>query len=95
MFRHGSGVKGAVKHERAIAQNPYVMATTKAVMDLEPAKHMNGFGFDGDIANEVSKRSAKVADLMEAAGWDEQEYVGGVVADDLPGPGTPLYLLVV
>lgn len=79
------GVKGAVSHERAIAQNPHVMAATKAVMDLEPVRRMNGFGFDAKIAEKVQEKSGQVADLMEAAGWDEQKYVGGVVAQEAVG----------
>lgn len=79
------GVKGAVKHERAIAANPHVMAATEAVMNLEPVKRLTGFGFDADIAAEVARRSAKVADLMEASGWDEQKYVKGVQEQEAAG----------
>lgn len=72
------GVKGAVAHQRAIATNPNIMAATKDIMDIPAVKEFVGFGFNEKTGEKVQEQSAKTADLMEAAGWDEKKYVEGV-----------------
>jgi len=79
------GAKGEVKHQRLIAQNPAIMGTVRAIMDIPDVAEYFGVHFDSDLAELVRANAEKTADYLEANSWSGDQYVAGVEEDNARG----------
>lgn len=79
------GANGEIDDNIAISENPAVLNTVEAIMNIPDVAEYLGVKFDRDIANLVRDNAAKTANILKANGWDGQKYVDGVNEDNAHG----------
>jgi len=76
------GANGEITDQKAISENPAILAATKAFMEIPQVKSYLGTQFDKDLAELVRVNAGQTAELLEEAGWDGQAYVDGVHSEN-------------
>lgn len=76
------GANGEITDQKAIHENPAILAATKAFMEIPVVKAYLGTTYDDELAEMVRVNAGRTAAILEAAGWDGQSYVDGVMAEN-------------
>ncbi len=74
-----AGVAGEVAHQEAIHNDPSVIGATEKVMKVPQIANYFETTFDPTLAKRVVENAGTTAELLQASGWNGQQYVDGVV----------------
>lgn len=72
---------GEIIDNRAINENPKLLAAAKVLMEIPEVKDYFGIDYSDELGERVRENAAKTADYLESKGWDGQKYVDGVVSE--------------
>jgi hypothetical protein len=72
------GANGEIEDNKAINNDPSILAATKAFMEIPEVKKYFEVGYDDELGERVRVAAGKTAQLEEESDWKGQTYVEGV-----------------